>query len=71
MEILFKLKQATREDIHVLRMEGTMFFLKSLINGKLDPRPYVVTERINKSEFNQWYQNGQIYLFTELKEIKQ
>lgn len=71
MEILFKLKKATHEDIHVLRMEGTMFFLKSLVTGMLDPRPYVINERLNKREFNQWYQEGQVYLFTELTEIKQ
>lgn len=68
MKVAFTLKQASVDDFNNLRLEGTVYFLKSLVSGKFDPRPYYIKQNMNIHEFNQLYLQGSVYVPVDFEE---
>ena len=68
MKVAFTLKQATKDDFNYLRTVGCVYFLKSIITGKFDKRPYFIHDDINVEEFRQLYRQGSVYIPVDFEE---
>ncbi|RZJ71097.1 hypothetical protein [Flavobacterium sp.] len=41
---------------------GVMYFLKSQLTGKIDQKPYYLTEQTDKRELNQYFKEKMVYV---------
>jgi hypothetical protein len=66
----FNIRKAVIEDFFAVNNTphwGAVYFLKNS-KGEFVQQPYYLRPETDKKEFNEWFKNGQVYVFNRLFE---